>query len=122
MYAICTAHANDQLKPSQIVPAGGTMAFVLNVGQFIGILIGPNTVSIADGKGFLIVLAALCFMVSAVALMRRAQEAAPEETGSLQAMAVIGAPQTGVLQAESWLAETESDMDADVSVKSSNNS
>ncbi|MCP9480769.1 MFS transporter [Shimia sp. CNT1-13L.2] len=121
MYAVCSAHANDQLKPSQIVPASGTMAFVLNVGQFVGILIIPNTVSIADGNGFLMVLAALCFMVSAVSLMRRVQEAAPEETGSLQAMAVLGAPQTGVLQAESWIAEEESGNHSDVAGESSSN-
>ncbi|WP_127112926.1 MFS transporter [Shimia sediminis] len=108
MYAVCTAHANDHLKPAQIVPASGTMLFILNVGQFIGILIGPNTVSIADGRGFLMVLAALCFMVCVVALMRRAQEAAPEETGSHQALPVLGAPQSGVIQAESRVAEEES--------------
>lgn len=107
MYAVCTAHANDHLKPAQIVPASGTMMFILNVGQFVGILIGPNTVSIADGRGFLMVLAALCFLVCAVALMRRVQEEAPEETGTHQALPVLGAPQSGVLQAESRVAEEE---------------
>lgn len=121
MYAICSAHANDQLKPSQIVPASGTMLFVLNLGQFIGTLTILNTVSIADGKGLPMVLAVLCFMVAGVALLRRTQEAAPEETGSLQAMAVLGAPQTGVLQAESWIAEEESGNHSDVARESSNN-
>ena len=122
MYAICSAHANDQLKPSQIVPASGTMLFVLNLGQFIGTLSILNTVSIADGKGLPVVLAVLCFMVAGVALLRRTQEAAPEETGSLQAMAVLGAPQTGVLQAESWIAEEESGNHSDVAGESSSNS
>lgn len=107
MYAICSAHANDQLKPSQIVPASGTMILVLNIGQFAGILIGPNTIGIADGRGFLLFLAVMCFLVSVVALTRKAQEAAPEETGHIQAMAVIGAPQSGYLQAEAWVAEEE---------------
>lgn len=107
MYAVCTAHANDQLKPSQIVPASGTMLFLLNSGQFIGTLAGPNTVGLADGKGFLMVLAALCLMVSAVAMLRRGQVDAPEETGSLQAIAVLGASQSGVIQAEAWLPEEE---------------
>lgn len=119
MYAICSAHANDQLKPSQIVPASGTMLFVLNLGQFIGTLTILNTVSIADGKGLPVVLAVLCFMVAGVALLRRTQEAAPEETGSLQAMAVLGAPQTGVLQAESWIAEEENGNHSDVAGESS---
>jgi hypothetical protein len=69
-----------------------------------------------------VVLAALCFMGSAVSLMRRVQEAAPEETGSLQAMAVLGAPQTGVLQAESWIAEEESGNHSDIAGESSSNS
>jgi MFS family permease len=119
MYAVCSAHANDQLKPSQIVPASGAMVFLLNVGQFFGILVGPNTVSIADGKGVLIMLSALFFLVSVVAVLRRSQEEAPEETGSLQAIPVLGAPQAGVLQAESWLAEEENGADADVSRNSS---
>ncbi|MEP4037028.1 MFS transporter [Pseudophaeobacter sp.] len=120
MYAVCTAHANDQLKSSQIVPASGTMLFLLNLGQFIGTLVGPNTVSIADGKGFLLVLAALCLLVVGVAILRRGQEEAPEETGSLQAIAVLGASQSGVLQAESWLEEEESGAELDLSEKSSN--
>lgn len=120
MYAVCTAHANDQLKSSQIVPASGTMLFLLNLGQFIGTLAGPNTVSIADGKGFLLVLAALCLLVVGVAILRRGQEEAPEETGSLQAIAVLGASQSGVLQAESWLEEEESGAEPDLSDKSSN--
>ncbi|SHJ48527.1 Predicted arabinose efflux permease, MFS family [Shimia gijangensis] len=107
MYAVCTAHANDHLKSSQIVAASGTMLFILNVGQFIGILIGPNMVSIADGRGFVMFLLVLCFMVTVVALVRRAQEVAPEDTGSWQAMPVLGAPQSGVLQTESRLAEEE---------------
>lgn len=107
MYAICTAHANDQLKPSQIVPASSTMILVLNVGQFAGTLIGPNTISIGEGRGFLMAVALMCFLVAAVALTRRAQEAAPEETGQQRAMAVIGAPQSGFLQAEALVAEGE---------------
>ena len=111
MYAVCTAHANDHLKPSQIVPASGTMLFILNAGQFVGTLVGVNTVSIADGRGFLTMLAVLCFMVCAVALMRRVQEDAPEETGTHQALPVLGAPQSGVLQAESRVAEEEMGID-----------
>jgi hypothetical protein len=91
----------------------------LNVGQFVGTLVGPNTVSIADGKGFLIALAALCFLVAAVAVVRRRQEDAPEETGNLQAIAVLGAPQAGVLQAESWLEEDNNGTSADLTQKSS---
>ncbi len=119
MYAVCTAHANDQLKPSQIVPASGTMLFLLNLGQFVGTLVVPNTVSLAEGKGFLYVLVGLCVLVALVALLRRGQEQAPNETGKLQAIAVLGAPQSGVLQAESWLQEENSECGGDTAQESS---
>ena len=65
------------------------------------------------GRGFLVFLGVMCLLVSAVALTRKAQEAAPEETGHLQAMAMIGAPQSGFLQAEALVAEEEqSELDA----------
>ncbi|CUH98837.1 putative MFS-type transporter YcaD [Leisingera aquaemixtae] len=118
MYAVCSAHANDQLKPAQIVPASGTMVFLLNVGQFTGTLAAPNMVRIADGNGLLILLAVLCFMVAGVAALRRSQADAPEETGSQQAIAVLGAPQTGVLQAESWLEEENNVSKGDVTRES----
>ena len=51
IYSILAAHANDQLQPGQVVPASGTMAFLLQLGQFFGILIGPNMISLADGRG-----------------------------------------------------------------------
>lgn len=108
IYGLCVAHANDQLKPSQIVPASGTMVFILYVGQLVGILAGPNTAGIADGKGLMYLLGAFSFAVAGVALFRRTREDAPEDTGSAQAMGMMGVPQAGFLQAESWIAEEES--------------
>ncbi|KIC12016.1 MFS transporter [Leisingera sp. ANG-M1] len=106
-YSILTAHANDQLKPSQIVPASGAMVFLLNVGLLAGTLLGPNAISMADGRGLPLLLAIVGSGVAVIAMARRVQEAAPEETGEVQAMGVIGVAQPGVLQAESWLPEEE---------------
>ena len=42
VYSILAAHANDQLSPGQVVPASGTMAFLLQFGQVFGILAGAQ--------------------------------------------------------------------------------
>lgn len=108
IYSILAAHANDQLQPGQVVPASGTMAFLLQLGQFFGILIGPNMISLADGRGLQYLLIAVGAIVVLIAIARRATTEAPEDTGEFQAMGVIGVAQPGVLQAESWLEEEES--------------
>jgi MFS family permease len=107
VYSILAAHANDQLQPGQVVPASGTMAFLLQLGQFFGVLIGPNMISLADGRGLQFLLVGIGSAVVLIALARRASTQAPEDTGEFQAMGVIGVTQPGVLQAESWLAEEE---------------
>lgn len=103
VYSILAAHANDQLQPGQVVPASGTMAFLLQLGQFFGILIGPNMIALADGRGLQYLLIGVGVVVVLIAILRRASSGAPEETGEFQAMGVIGVAQPGMLQAESWL-------------------
>ena len=100
IYSILAAHANDQLQPAQIVPASGTMAFLLQFGQFIGMLIGPNMLLLAGGRGLQIMLIVVGLVVAAIAVARRASTNAPEETGEFQAMGVLGMAQPGVFQAE----------------------
>ncbi|WP_254055645.1 MFS transporter [Ruegeria sp. EL01] len=107
VYSILVAHANDQLTAGQIVPASGTMVFLLNIGLFGGTLIGPNTISMADGRGLQILLIGVSAVVVALAIIRRLKVAAPEDTGALQAVGIIGVAHPGVLQAESWVAFEE---------------
>lgn len=111
VYSILAAHANDQLQPGQVVPASGTMAFLLQLGQFFGILIGPNMISLADGRGLQFLLVAIGTAVVLIALARRASTEAPEETGDFQVMGVIGVTQPGVLQAESWVSEENAEQE-----------
>ncbi|MBY6140742.1 MFS transporter [Leisingera daeponensis] len=108
IYSILAAHANDQLQPGQVVPASGTMAFLLQLGQFFGILIGPNMIALADGRGLQYLLIGVGIVVALIAIARRASTHAPEDTGEFQAMGVIGVAQPGALQAETWLEEEES--------------
>lgn len=104
-YSILTAHANDQLKLSQIVPASGTMVLLLNIGLLIGTVLGPNSISLFGGRGLQFLLAGIGASVAMVALIRRFQVAAPTETGEVQVVGIIGAAQPGVLQAETWVQE-----------------
>ncbi|QAX28438.1 MFS transporter [Leisingera sp. NJS204] len=119
IYSILAAHANDQLQPGQVVPASGTMAFLLQLGQFFGILIGPNMISVADGRGLQYLLIAVGVTVALIAIARRATSGAPEDTGEFQAMGVIGVAQPGVLQAESWAEEEETSVSSGACEESS---
>ena len=100
VYSILAAHANDQLSPGQIVPASGTMAFLLQFGQVFGMLIGPNMIKLADGRGLMILLLAIGIGVALLGFARRLRGDVLEDTGEVQAMGVLGIAQPGVLQAE----------------------
>ncbi len=106
-YSILTAHANDQLKLSQVVPASGTMVLLLNIGLLVGTMLGPNSIALFGGRGLQLLLAFIGISVALVALIRRFQVAAPTETGEVQVASVIGVAQPGVLQAETWVQEEE---------------
>jgi MFS family permease len=99
IYSILSAHANDQLQPGQVVPASGTMAFLQQLGQFVGMLIAPNLIRLSDGRGLQLMLAFVGISVASIALARRLSTAAPKETGEVVPTGVIGSPQPGVLQA-----------------------
>ncbi len=100
VYSILAAHANDQLNPGQIVPASGTMAFLLQLGQVFGMLLGPNVIALADGRGLQMLIGIIGLGVAALGLARRAASVAPEETGAVIATGVLGVAQPGRLQAQ----------------------
>lgn len=100
VYSILAAHANDQLSTAQIVPASGTMAFLMQLGQLFGMLIGPNLILLAGGAGLQILLVVTGASVAVVAVARRLQSEAPTDTGTVMATGVIGFAQPGMIQAE----------------------
>lgn len=112
-YGILVAHANDQLSSAQIVPASGTMVFLMNIGLLTGTLMGPNSIAWLEGRGLQALLGSICLAVALWGVTRRLREAAPEETGEMQAYGVIGGAQTGVMQAETWIEDTEEETDLD---------
>lgn len=100
VYSILTAHANDQLSPAQVVPASGTMAFLLQFGQIFGMLLGPVVMGLADGRGLQILLIATGLGVAGIAVTRRVQSEAPEERGEVVPTGVIGMANPGVIQTQ----------------------
>ncbi len=107
IYSISLAHANDQLRQSQIVPASGAMVFSLNVGLLAGTFAGPAAIGAGGTAGFPLLMALLLAAAAAVSLRRRALSAAPAETGRAQAVGSFGAPQTAFLQSEAAVAEED---------------
>ncbi len=106
IYSILAAHANDQLSPGQIVPASGTLAFLLQLAQVFGMLIGPNMIKLADGRGLLFLLIVVGVGVALLGMARRLRGDVVEDTGAAQPMGVLGIAQPGMLQAEA-LAEDD---------------
>ena len=107
IYSILAAHANDQLLPTQVVPASGTMVFLLQLGQVFGMFLGPNLIVVADGRGLQILVGLICICVAVFATARRVTSEAPEETGEVQAMGVIGVAQPGNLHAQAIFSEDQ---------------
>ena len=107
IYSILAAHANDQLLPTQVVPASGAMVFLLQLGQVFGMFLGPNVIVFANGRGLQILIGLICVGLAMFALVRRVSTEAPEETGEVQAMGVIGVAQPGNLVAQAMVTEDE---------------
>lgn len=117
VYSILAAHANDQLSAGQVVPASGTMVFLLQLGQFVGMLIGPNVLRLADGRGLPILVVAVGCCVVLLALARRARSEAPEDTGEARPIGVIGVAQPGMLQAEAYAEAEEEGSEQDMAAE-----
>lgn len=107
VYSILAAHANDHLNPGQVVPASGTMAFLLQLGQFFGILVVPNMIFLADGRGLQLSLVVLGIVIATIALVRRIRSETPQETGEVVPSGVIGMAQPGVMQADAMSKDLE---------------
>ncbi|MCR9135682.1 MAG: MFS transporter [Alphaproteobacteria bacterium] len=97
VYSICVAHANDQILPSQIVPASGTLVLTLNVGILFGAFTGPFVIGIAGPSGLVGLFMVLGAMTAAISTIRSLRAAAPEQTAPAQPIAVQGTQTTGMV-------------------------
>ena len=68
IYSICVAHANDQLKPSQIVPASGALVLAIYIGILTGAFTGPNVIGALGPDAMFGLLAVVQGATFAVAL------------------------------------------------------
>ncbi|WP_245964171.1 MFS transporter [Roseovarius spongiae] len=112
VYSILTAHANDLLAPGQVVPASGTMAFLMQFGQVFGMLLGPNLIGMANGRGLQLAIALIGGAVAAIAVARRLSRSAPETTGAALPMGPASLSQPSVLHAEASRADAQASAEA----------
>ncbi len=115
VYSVCLAHANDQLRRSQVVAAGGAMAFSLNIGLFIGVFSGPTVMDLTGRTGLMIYLLSLFAITLLVTAVRRVQRQVPEETGKVVTVGNFGQPQTAYWSAETMAVEDQAETDEESS-------
>jgi len=100
VYSICVAHANDQIRPSQIVPASGTLVLTLNVGILFGAFAGPASIGFVGPGGLMWLFAMLSGLTGTIALIRGLSAPAPGHMGTARPIAVQGTQTTGALYPE----------------------
>jgi len=113
VYSLCIAHLNDQLSPSQIVPASGTLGLVANTGVLVGSFGGAYILGVLGPNGYLTGFAVLAGLTAGVTTLRRVQQNAPEATGVAQALTVQGAQIVGVLHPEAEESQDSAQFDKD---------
>ena len=113
VYSICVAHANDQIRPSQIVPASGTLVLTLNVGILFGAFAGPASIGLAGPAGLMWLFTVLAGLTGAIAFIRGLSVPAPGHTGVAQPIAVQGTQTTGALHPEVETAAGPDDLGAE---------
>ena len=70
IYSICVAHTNDQLAPSQIVMASGTLVLILGLGMTLGPILGTLAIGLYGPAGLFMFLAIVQGCTVATALFR----------------------------------------------------
>ncbi|MEZ5593952.1 MAG: MFS transporter [Gammaproteobacteria bacterium] len=81
MYALCIAHTNDHLNPSQMIAASGSLVLANGLGASVGPLLAAQFMNIAGPSGFLLSLSLVHFLIGLFALYRMTRSAAPEDQG-----------------------------------------
>jgi MFS family permease len=89
LYALCVAHTNDHLNPSQMVAASGTLVLTVSIGSSLGAPIAAFAMESFGGRAFFLTIAAGMATICLFALWRatRRVAVAAEETGEFVIMA-----------------------------------
>jgi predicted MFS family arabinose efflux permease len=107
IYSLCVAHANDQLSPSQIVPASGTLVLALNLGVLAGAFAGPAMIGVLGAAGLPMLVAAGSALTALIALVRQIRVPAPDRVVAAQPISVQGGQAAGILPPEVVLEERQ---------------
>ncbi len=102
MYSLCLAHANDFLKPAEMVQASASLILVAGLGAALGPASAALAMAALGPSGFFFWLAAIHGAIGIFALWRmtRRAGAAPEDQGAFVALPPRATPAASALYAE----------------------
>ena len=106
LYSQCISHANDNLNPSQIVSATGSLVLVYGVGYAITPVISGFLIS-QSPVYFYWVIGACAMLLATFVTYRTIQKAPQGHQGELVAMASASPYTSVVIAAEEWAGDTE---------------
>lgn len=92
IYSVCIAHANDQLTPSQIVPASGALILAFNVGLLTGSIGAPALTGVVGATAVFWLIGASHVAMVALAGLRMTMTKAPDSAASAAAYAAQATP------------------------------
>tara|TARA_Y100000588_G_scaffold273994_1_gene289932 strand:- start:455 stop:775 length:321 start_codon:yes stop_codon:yes gene_type:complete len=75
MYALCIAHTNDHLKPTQMVSASASLVFIGGIGACAGPISAATLMSLTGPQGLFLTVAAAHGAIGLFALYRMLQRA-----------------------------------------------
>lgn len=81
MYALCIAHTNDHLNPSQMIAASGSLVLANGLGASIGPLMAAQFMNFTGPMGFLLSISLVHILIGLFALYRMTRRAAPKDQG-----------------------------------------
>lgn len=106
LYSQCISHANDNLKPSQIVSATGSLVLIYGVGYAITPVISGFLIAQSPSNFYWVIGACSASLV--VLVMYRITQSAPvEDQGELVPMSAASPYASVVIAAEEWTDEVE---------------
>jgi hypothetical protein len=106
MYSLCLAHANDYLRPEEMVPASGSLILMASFGAALGPASVSAAMALFGAPAFFWWLAAIHVAIGVFALWRMTRRAAlaPEAQGAFIAMPPRATPAATGLYAEAAIA------------------
>lgn len=97
LYSISVAHANDQLDPTELVPAAGGLLMFYSLGSTAGPIMATQVMQRAGNDGLFLHMAAVCSVTSAFGLWRTLTQPAMAAAAQVPYQPV---PQTSLAVAE----------------------